>query len=319
MRGYTLIEVLLSTAIGVALILLLAHAAIDTAENNRRLAAELDRSARARLTLDLLANDLQSIILRRDNNNWLAIDILSDTRNTTHWQSAAGEKPAKSSLILQPDADTTSGMINPADYRFGVAGAWLRFITTAEDRSLFSGGKSVPGDVNAIAYQIIRRPLPSLSALSDGTNAGNAGYQLHRSIVRADATFDEGYAVENYKGASDLGKPGEIKSPRLDSVVCDQVIDMGVLLYQINERGKLVQGFPERDPSLPPLESPLQYRAPRDGVPTCLEVIVRIMSIQGAHKLRQIEQNHASPEKWWRLADRESRVYSRTISLPQAL
>ncbi|MEY4483116.1 MAG: hypothetical protein RL693_568 [Verrucomicrobiota bacterium] len=314
--GYTLIEVLLSTTLGVGLILLLANATISTAEHNKRLTDELDRSARARLVLDLLANDLQSIIQRRDANIWFAVDVLSDTKNTSHWQSAAGQKPATNSLALHPGFDAASGMINPEDYRFGMAGIWLRLITTAEDRSIFSNGKTVPGDVNAVAYQLIRRPLPSLPSISDGSNAG---YQMHRSVVRADATFDEGYAIDAYQGASDLGKPGEIKSPRLDSVVCNQVIDFGIIIYQINENGDLVQGFPERDSSLPPLANPLQYRAPRDGMPARLEALVRIVSIHGAQQLQQQEQSPFSADEWWKLVRKESRVYSRTLTLPQAL
>ncbi|CAN5915431.1 hypothetical protein BH11VER1_BH11VER1_18010 [soil metagenome] len=314
--GYTLIEVLLSTSLGVVLIFLLAQATISTAENNKRLTDELDRSARARLVLDLMTNDLQSIIQRRESKNWIALDILTNTKNSAHWQSATGEKPTATSLRLHPAIDAASGMIDPADYRFGVAGSWLRFFTTAEDRSIFSNGKIVPGDVNAVAYQIIRRPPPSLASLSDDTHAG---YQMHRSVVRADATFDEGYAIDAYKGPSDLGKPGEIKSPRLDSVVCDQVIDFGIVIYQTNEAGELVQGFPERDTSLPPLNNPLQYRAPYDGVPIRLEALIRIISLHGAHELRQREQHSFSPENWWQFACKESRVYSRTLSLPQAL
>ncbi len=313
--GFTLIEVLLSTVIGVSLILLLANAAIDTATNNKRLTEELDRSARARLVLDLLVNDLQSIVLRRDTNNWIAIDVLSDTKNSNHWQTAVGQKPDEASLALQPKIDSETGMINPEDYRFGIAGTWLRFITTAEDRSIFTSGKLVPGDINAVAYQIIRRALPSVPSASDLTNAG---YQIHRSIVRADFTFDTGYSVETYKGTSDLGRPGEIKSPRLDSVVCDQVIDFGIIVHQINKDGKLVQGFPSRDPSLTPLKNPLKYRAPQDGIPVRLEILVRIISGNGARELRAREQGSISPDDWWQLAYRESRVYSRTLSLPQA-
>ncbi len=314
--GYTLIEVLLSTVIGVLLIFLLAQATISTAETNQRLTDELDRSARARLILDLIANDLQSIIQRRECQNWLALDILCDTRNSAHWQSAAGEKPTANSLRLHPAIDAASGLLEPGDYRFGVAGTWLRFFTTAEDRSIFSNGKIVPGDVNAVAYQIIRRPPPSLASVSSDTHAG---YQIHRSVVRADATFEEGYVIDTYKGASDLGKAGEIKSPRLDSVICDQVIDFGLVIYQTNETGELVQGFPERDASLPPLNHPLQYRAPQDGVPVRVEALIRIMSRQGGHALRQREQQPITPEVWWQFASKASRVYSRTLSLPQAL
>lgn len=319
--GFTLIEVMLATTLAVAVVLMLAGATLNTAGHSRRMEDEIDRSARARLALDLLANDLQSIILRRDANTWLALDVLADTENSTFWQPAPGQKPERESLMLEPrPRDEQSGgdgkKVFPEDFRFGVGGAWLRFVTTAEDRAVFSEDKIVPGDVNTVAYQIIRRRLPGLA---NGGDPANAGYQLFRTIVRADHTFDAGYRVDAYKGASQPGLPGEVKSPTLDSVVCDQVIDLGIVLHQRNEEGKLVHGFPHRDSSLPPLESPLRYRVPRDGIPERIEVLVRIMSANGARELRVREQAEMSADEWWSLAFRESRVYSRTLSLPGAL
>lgn len=319
--GFTLIEVMLATTLAVAMVLMLANATVSTAEHSRRMEDDIDRSARTRLVMDLLVNDLQSAILRRDANTWLAVDVLADTKNSGDWQSAPGQKPERESLVLEPrPRDQQRGgdgkKIFPEDYHFGVGGMWLRFITTAQDRDIYADEKLVPGDVNAVAYQLIRRRLPGVADVSDPENAG---YQLFRSIVRADRTFDSGYKVDAYKGTSQPGTPGEMKSPSLDSVVCDQVIDFGVIIHQRNENGVLVQGFPHRDPSLEPLQDPLRYRAPRDGIPERIELLVRIMSANGARELRWREQMKFSPQAWWELAFRESRVYSKTVSMPGAL
>lgn len=319
--GFSLIEVLLATTLSVAMVLMLASATLNTAEQSKRMSDEIDRSGRARLVLDLLVNDLQSMIVRHDENTWLAVDVLADTQNSGEWTGAPGQKPGKESLTLEPaprdlDLGGDGKKVHPEDYHFGTGGMWLRFVTTAEDRDVFSTDEIVPGDVNTVAYQVIRRRLPGAPDVND---PANAGYQLFRSIVRADHTFDTGYNVDAYKGASVTGQPGEVKSPTPDSVVCDQVIDLGVIIHQRNDDGVLVQGFPRRDSSLPPLGSPLRYRAPGDGIPERIEVMVRIMSPNGARELRWREQTALSPEQWWSLALRESRVYSRTLSLPTAL
>lgn len=317
-HGFTLIEVSVSTALAVLLLVSLTMAVMNVGDQGRRLSDQLDRGARVRLVMDLLVGDLQSAIVRQDQNTWLAIDILDTPGNSGAWVEAPGQKPAQESLQLDPrDAPDKNNIAwaDPEDYRFGVGGMWLRFITSAADRAVFSG-KPVPGDVNALSYQLIRRAMPSTGHMSD---PGNASYQLFRSIVRSDQTFEAGYAVDGYAGAAQQGFPGEMKAPSVDSMLCDNIIDFGVIVYEFNDSGRYVQGFPMRDDSLPPLQKKNQYRVPQDGVPASIEVIVRVLSASGARELRGLEQLGVTPEAWWAVARRHSRVYSRSMSLPRAL
>ena len=318
-NGFTLVEVSLATALSVLLLLSLTMAVMNVAEQGRRLSDHLDRGGRVRLMTSLLVSDLQSAILRQDGNTWIAIDILNKTDNSGAWVDAAGQKPAEDSLQLDPrkKSDNDFDWANPEDYRFGVGGMWLRFITTAADRDVFTDNKAVPGDVNAVSYQLIRRAMPPAGYVSDGANAS---YQLFRSIVRSDHTFDTGYLVDTYAGGTQQGDPGEMKSPSTDSMLCDNIIDFGVIIHEWSEAENMsVQGFPMRHESLPPLKNKNQSRVPQDGVPTSIEVMMRVLSASGARELRGLEQQGISPERWWDIARRHSRVYSCSMGLPRAL
>ncbi|MFO1484976.1 MAG: hypothetical protein U1F71_16560 [Verrucomicrobiaceae bacterium] len=318
-NAFTLVEVSVSTALALLLLLSLSMAVMDVTHQGRRLSDHLDRGARVRLMTSLLVSDLQSAIVRQDGNTWLAIDILAKTDNSGSWVNAAGQKPAEASLQLDPREKDEKGRewANPEDYRFGVGGMWLRFITTAADRDVFTDGKPVSGDVNAVSYQLIRRAMPSAGFINDDANAS---YQLFRSIVRSDHTFENGYVVDAYdSGSAQQGEPGEMKSPSPDSMLCDNIIDFGIIIHEWSDDGRIVQGFPMRHESLPPLKDKNRYRVPQDGVPAMIEVMVRVLSASGARELRGLETQGISPEQWWQIARRESRVYSRSVSLPRSL
>jgi len=318
-QGFTLVEVSVSTTLSLLLLLSLTMAVLNVGEQGRHLSDHLDRGARVRLMMDLLVSDLQSAIVKQDQNTWLAIDILDKTDNSGAWVNANGQKPSQDSLRLDPrrppDSNGTA-WADPEDYRFGVAGMWLRFISSAADRAVFTDGTVVPGDVNAISYQLIRREIPSGGYIND---AANASYQLFRTIVRADHTFDTGYVVDAYQGGALQGDPGEMKSPSVDSMLCDNIIDFGIIIYEKNSSGGWVQSFPMRDDSLPPLKDKKHYRAPDDGVPATIEVMVRVLSASGARELRGLEQQGITPAQWWDIARRHSRVYSSTVALPRVL
>lgn len=317
MRGrraaFTLLEVLVSAVLTALLTLILVSLTLNTGNFYRRSTGELDRSSRARLVLDLLVQDLQGMIIRPTRDVWLAVDVLTDTTNSRRWEHAPGEKPANESLKLDPKPREETDLVDPHDYRFGQAGMWLRFFTTPQDREVFADGREVIGDVNAVAWQLIR------SKIAPHTGSSESDYQLFRSVVRADRTFDAGYAIDGYRGGSQLGQPGEIRSPAPESVVCSQIVDFGVIIRQRNADGQMVEGFPNRHRSLPPLADPHRYRVPKDGVPETLEVFVRVMSTPAMRELLQREADGLAPREWWRLVERESRIFSRTVSPMKAL
>jgi hypothetical protein len=316
-NAFTLVEVLTASAIALLLLSALAGAVIRMGEDGRRLGDHIDRGARVRLVLDQMSTDLQSILVRQDTNNWLALDILEEPGNSGLWLDAPGQKPASDSLVLDPRTEPDEKgreWALPEDYRFGVGGMWLRFFTTAADRGILDDGKPVPGDVNAVSYQLIRRAMPGVG---EGTSAGGS-YQLFRSLVKADETFRSGYKIEAYAGAASTGGPGELKSPSEDSLICDNILDIGVIVHEMNAEQQFVQAFPMRHKSLPPLKNPRQYRVPQDGIPASIEIMIRVISLSGSRELRSAEAAGLDPEAWWRLAKRHSRMYSRHFSIPRA-
>ncbi len=312
--AFTLIELLLAITLTAMFTVFLATWTLNAGHLYRGSTSLLDRSSRARLVMDLLTQDFQTALIRqRDDETWLAIDVLSDSSNSGRWITAPGEKPGGDSLELSPQPNRDTDSIDPSDYRFGQAGMWLRFFCMPQDRDVFTQKSDTPGDINAVGWQIIRtRPSP-------GAPDDTAGYQLFRTVVRADRTFDEGYHIDQYKGSTSSGEPGELKKPGEDSLVCGQVVDMGVIVMQRNEGGKLVEGFPNRDTSLPPLANNKRYRAPQDGMPVRLDVYVRVLSQFGARELRAREQDHMEPDDWWHVVDRDGRIFMRSVNLKREL
>lgn len=311
--AFTLLEVLVAVVLTALLTLIMVSLTINTGNFYQRSTGELDRSSRARLVLDLLVQDLQGTIIRPTKDVWLAVDVLTDTTNSRRWEHAPGEKPAMESLQLDPKPREDTDLIDPHDYRFGQAGMWLRFFTTPQDREVFAKGREVIGDVNAVAWQLIR------SRIAPHTASAESDYQLFRSVVRADRTFDAGYSIDDYHGSSQLGQPGEIQTPAPESVVCSQIVDFGVIIRQRNADGQIVEGFPNRHSSLPPLDDPHRYRVPKDGTPETIEVFVRVMSTPAMRALLQREADGLSAQEWWRLVERDSRIFSRTVSPMKAL
>lgn len=315
--AFTLVEVLTASALALLLLAALAGAVMRMGEDGRRLGDHIDRGGRVRLVLDQISTDMQSIVVQQDSNNWLAIDILDQPGNSGLWLNAPGQKPADLSLELNPRSKPDKQGIEwalPEDYRFGMGGMWLRFFTTAAERELLEDGKVVPGDVNAVGYQLIRRAMPGAGSI----NSASGSYQLFRSLVRADETFRAGYQIENYAGAATAGSPGELKSPSEDSLICDNILDIGIIVHEMNAEQKYVQAFPMRHKSLPPLKNPRQYRVPRDGIPAAIEVMIRVISLSGSRELRSAEAAGINPDAWWQLAKRHSRVYSRFCYIPRA-
>ncbi len=262
----------------------------------------LSTNAKARIILDTLSSDLESAILKNDQGVWLACDLLESTTNSGNWESAASQKPT-GTASLQIDLEDPDLTAN--DYRFGVAGSWIRFFASPVDASESGDG----GDVNAIAYQLIRRKPHSRSSELD------VGYNLYRSVVRGDHTLeevieDEGYFIDAFDGASYEGQPGEIVAPRNDSsLLARNIVDFGIAFYENDDSGKLRPVYP-----LP--SSSRSFRIPTDGTPTSTEIFVRILEEEGAKRLNAYERGlipTEDPDFWWNTVNQFSTVYTQRV------
>lgn len=259
----------------------------------------LSSNSKARIVLDTLASDLESAIIRNDEGVWLACDLLETTSNSGRWETTNSQKPSGEASI---EIDLENELLSAENYRFGVAGTWIRFFGSPVDAS--ESGDS--GDVNAISYQMIRRKPHGKSSDRD------EGYNLYRSIVRADHTLaeaieDEGYYIDEFDGNSYEGQAGEIVAPRNDSsLLVRDVVDLGVVLYDHDSSGKRRLLFPK-------VGGAKQFRVPQDGVPTSAEVFVRILEEEGAKQINAFERGqipNSDPDFWWKTVNRYSSVYS---------
>lgn len=297
--GFTILELLVATSVSVILLGLFLSVSTNILDAWGSSRDSLSSNATARIVLDTLAGDLESAIIRNGDGVWLACDLLETKNNSGRWESARNEKPT-GTQSLQIDFENPALTSN--DYRFGVAGSWVRFFASPVDASSTENG----GDINAIAYQLIRRKPHSQASEAEES------YNLYRSIVRADHTLseaieDSGYFIDQFDGASYEGQAGEILSPRNDSsLLARGVVDFGIVFYATDSLGN-------REVLFPKPAGPRIFRVPLETVPESAQVFVRILEEEGAKQLSAYERGlipTGDPDFWWNSVNRYSTVYT---------
>lgn len=362
-RGFTLIELLVAAAITALIAGFIAVIVRNVSTVWARSGNRLGADAQARFVLDQLQLDLQGALFRDDGNVWLAADVLNTTGNAgALWQAAQrNPKPVGGPSLDLPAARAQlradeRGRIEHA--RFGTAGVWLRFFTTSRSASGAPASANSGAPV-AVGYQIVRR-----FAATSTTNQ-NTAYLLHRAEARPAATtagasrpgvLDSGYTITsdayagtaaNNNGAT-TGDPAGIRVPgaarNLDAAIADNVIDFGVRCYVrdgavpgglrlifpatpagalTNATGTSTVGLQSQlPPGTPPTAANYNHRF---LFPDVVDVMVRILTDEGAALIANIERNQTPPlpvpqkyngnaqEWWWGVAQENSRVYTRRI------
>ncbi len=204
----------------------------------------------------------------------------------------------------------------------------------------------------AISYQIARLPISSTSS--------EARYFLFRSSVRSwdsggnPSTFSLGYdlaANNGYNnpasGGSGNTEPGSIRKPDRSHIIGSDVIDLGVRIFTRDANANLIERFPvDRSGSTnPPVSTFVAAStapavisgtgAPPAGVsetavvnafPAVIEVMVRVLSDEGARQILGLETGKITPpggaanydDYWWQVAEAHSSVYSRRVEVQSA-
>ena len=295
--GFTIIELLVATAITALLVSLMLTVVVNVMSGWSKSSGKLNTGGQARLVLTQLATDLQGAIMRRDGNVWLAATIQQNQDGAnggkgdanvigTVWNPAGTKKPSGSPpptapVFPDPSCSVYLPTVVPATpdlttYRFGQGGTWLRFFTGVSDNNSSLSNLSAP---RAIAYQIIR--LPS-NKTSGGGFSAEYRYLLFRSEVRpgdssgataVKSTFNQGYDLfaangynnpnDSINGGTSTADAGNIRRPTYDQIICNNVVDFGVRFWGRNARGLVIQ-FPTSNTNL-------GYAATtKDGVPSVL-------------------------------------------------
>lgn len=309
--AFTLLELLVAIAITAVLVgfivILVANVSGFWTRSSGRLSAE----AQARYILDQLTLDLQAAIFRDVNGVALAADVLTDTGNSGLWnlEGEARQKPSDAAgTALRYDANEIG------DATFGRAGVWLRLFTNQRGSNTSPETLSAPV---ALGWQLVRR---------DGTSGDanrNPRYFLHRAVMSPTQVLDAGFdlAAAPYASAA-----SPLRRPPVESIVGENVIDFGVRFFAYDANGALVRIFPHADERSHHAVSPPGAGAPATQFPALIDVMVRILTEEGARLIANLEADPprvprpaefaSDAEYWWSLALAHSYVFTRRIALP---
>ncbi len=291
-RGFTLLELLVATAITVLIAATAVGLSASALSRWNRTQGRLTSEAQAREVLDRLEQDLQGILYRDDGQAWLMATVQAETSASGVWVN--GSKPITASLHHTADP--------LADSRFGLAGVWLRFFTISQ------------GAPVAVSYQIIRRAVTPSSP--------SCQYLLYRSEVSPAATLAAGYNLtsSSYTTASaTIGSPGNLVQPAHGQLLADNVIDFGVRFYSYLPES--LAGALVLQPIFPRQTTDLEYSAQSLAAmdsghypPAVADIFLRILTAEGARQITALESGRINGD-WWSIAEANSRVFMRRIQL----
>ncbi len=322
--GFTLLELLVAISITLLLAGIVLSVTTGTLTIWRHAQDNVSTNAQAKLALDMIERDLQSAHHRKEEAGtvWLAVDVINipETLVNHGWQiplSPGFMKPAttESQSLVSPATDPKI-----ADARFGLSGAWLRFIGTNVEAA-----GSLPV---AISYQLARRPLTGTDITA--ANPADVRYTLFRAAVSAANTFASGNDVTvNYASAAQ--KPAAprtaatLTNPNTSDALATNVVDLGVWLFARNSDGSLRRIFPaaSNDTS----HTATDAIAPPDAsmFPEVVDVMIRILTEEGSRQLDALERNNGSVTRpvaypsdalwWWAVVEANSHVYARRVEM----
>jgi hypothetical protein len=317
--GVSLVELLVALTITAGLGALLLGVTTTTMGGWRRAQEAFTTDAQAKLVLDFVERDFQCALFRQTGATWMSVDVITTPSALTNhgWRTAGVIKPStgESLLLIAPAVDGIASTIGSS--RFGVSGAWWRFIcTNVESKSSSTPGGSQPV---AISYQIARRPV---SGSVSAANPAAIRYTLFRSAVAADVTFATGYdVVGTGYGSSVSTAPGartarSLTNPNISDAIASNVVDFGVWLYVRQPSGALDRVFPATNSDLSHIATQ------RAEFPDVADVMVRVLTGEGAEAIAALERGASGTlrpadtidaEWWWSIVRSHSRVYVRRI------
>lgn len=359
-RAFTIIELLVSVGITALMLTLMVTISINMLSGWNRTSGQLNTGNQARVVLDAISQDLQSAVMRRDGNIWMAATV---QRN----QSAGGDagvsvfytsdldavgggqtKPISSgapdednSLDLAATLPTDAADVGKMEnVRFGQLGVWLRFYATPPSANNAADPTSLSAP-RAVAYQLSRGRLGT-GAAADAQTV----YSLFRSEIDPQRTFQQGMNITAAAYDTSTGAAGAIRTPTVNDIIATNVVDFGVRLFERDAAGNLLEVFPARRNSAgallvgqPATTTPVHYLATSNttaaytgygggtqltsGFPAVAEVMVRILTPEGARQIEALEKGLISPpasvpdaaEYWWQIVEQNSQVYVRRVEI----
>lgn len=323
-NGFTLLELLVAVAITLLVTGVMLGVVRTTLHHWGRAQANQSQAVSARQVLDLLQRDLQAARCRPDGGCWLAVDLVNSGAGLANhgWLLSSGPMKPSGVASLRPlpvDGDESASL---QYLRFGLGGAWLRFVTT----NVESGG----GLPTVVAYQVVRRPVVGNPVAG---NPAPVQYAIYRSVVSDTETFAQGYDVLASAYGSTSNNPSSVMSstyrqsrnvtnPSHANLLATHVVDFGCWLYAREPDGQLARLFPQ-DPV--DVAHHVVGGSPADAtrMPEVADVFVRIMGDAGAATLAALESGRVArpshfandADWWWSVVEENSLVYYRRVEI----
>ncbi len=301
-KAFTLLELIVALSISAVIGFFAISMAIGVVDVWNEVDNQASMAVEVQYALDTIARDLESAVFRERGEVMFAVDALDNGALSGDWVA-----PAVKARPNNPDP------FNPTLDQYGWAGSWVRFFTAAPT-------------LNAVGYQIIRSPIL--------TGSSDIGYHLYRGVVRVDHTSDAGLNIKHdlysSTGSQIFGNPGAIYSPQLKNFILDNVIDFGVRLFIFDNT---LASYPEYVPDDMRLIFPADANSVLDSsdkshagetahsgdlnelYPHAAEIVVRVLTSEGASLLSDLEAKGGSDEDWGIIVEEHSKVFRRFIDI----
>lgn len=189
--GFTLIELLVSMVITVLIVAILITITGVASDTWARSSAEVRAARQAKVFIDTMAKDFESLVSRRGNNfEWLNAEIEAATLPTVALSQAGTSRAAS-----------------------------LTFLTAATDRYLgqIGGPNDRGGDISCVSYR-----LRFQDPIDGGTPQDTSTFVLYRLLVNPDQTFEHLLGQENLKTAFDANF-NETQVTGRQNFICENV------------------------------------------------------------------------------------------------
>ena len=322
--GFTLLELLVAVAITLLIAGVMLGTVVATLHQWGREQAGQSQAASALQVLDLLERDVQAAWCRPDGNCWLAVDLINSGSGLTNhgWLLSSGPMKPAGAVSLRPLPDDDDGSLSISGLRFGLSGAWLRFVTT----NVESGG----GLPTVVSYQVVRRPVVGNPVAG---NPAPVHYAIYRSVVSDTETFAQGYDVlaSAYGSSSNTPSsamssayrlPRNVTNPSHANLLASHVVDFGCWFYVRLSDGEFARIFPQNPDDVAHHVAGGSL-VDETRMPEVVDIFVRIMGDAGAATLEALEGGRivrppgfaTDADWWWSVVEKNSQVFFRRIEI----
>ncbi len=309
--GFTVVELLVASAVTLLLVGLMLKVTSSVLGSYDKIHGKLSANNDVLHALNTVVADLESMVYRNDGNIWLAAEMVDSRFNTAR---SGGDN-----LWLSPSSPTRQKPqgIDLDENQYGQNGVWLRFFTSAYDRDKKDQfGGDIHGNINAVAYQLLRR---GASSKGEADSSAPRSYGLYRTVVNADRTFNVGYDFDlgldvdgylkqgNYywvlvpvfnENTALLGEPVEILRPDLGSLIANNVVEFGIQFLDEDDEDYVDFETISDDRYFTGTSSrplPRAYFAPYSTeanrpMPKFADIYLRVLTEEGARLILRFEQ-----------------------------